>query len=158
MGRVYDALKRAAEPIDGEPKPRKPSNSRNRNGGVAALLPAAREIEEQSMASSTILAPANAGYSSASTAHTTKAPDGSALPGGIASRDAGATLDAVGSARAADSCLTRFPRRASNHIWSQSRNRVRLQCEQFRALRTRLLQAGERSANAHAGHYQRGHG
>ena len=140
MGRVYDALKRAAEPIDGEPKPRKPSNSRNRNGSsVAALLPAAREIEEQLRASSTILAPANAVYSSASTAHTTNAPDGSALPGGIASRDAGATLDAAGAARAAEfMSYTISASRVEPHLVAITQPRSAYN-EQFRALRTRVL-------------------
>src|ERR1700681_4218918 len=102
MGRVYDALKRAAEPTNGEPKRRNPSNSTHRTGSTATILPAAREIEEQLLAGSTILGPVNADYSSASTAHTANAPDGSALSRGIASRDAGATLDAAGAARAAE--------------------------------------------------------
>src|SRR5205814_303853 len=42
------------------------------------------------------------GYDSASTAHTEETTGGPALPGGPASRDAGATLGAVGSARAAE--------------------------------------------------------
>src|ERR1700682_488095 len=143
MGRVYDALKRPAPPPSGEPKRRKPSNSTHRKGSAAALLPAAREIEEQLLAGSTILTSANAAYSSASTAHTANAPDGSALPGGIASRDAGATLGAAGPARAAEfMSYTISAARVEPHLVAITQPRSAYN-EQFRALRTRVLQAGE---------------
>jgi len=142
MGRVYDALKRAAGTPTGEPKRRKPSNSTRRNGSAAVLLPAAREIEEQLFAGSTILT-ANAEYSSAPTAHTANAPDGSALPGGIASRDAGATLGAAGAARAAEfMSYTISAARVEPHLVAITQPRSAYN-EQFRALRTRVLQAGE---------------
>lgn len=143
MGRVFDALKRAAEPPNGEPRRRKSSNSKHRNGAAAGLLPAAREIEEQLMAGSSILGPANAEQSSASTAHTANAPDGSALPGGFASRAAGATLDAAGSARAAEfMSYTISAARVEPHLVAITQPRSAYN-EQFRSLRTRVLQAGE---------------
>ena len=143
MGRVYDALKRAAGPPAAEPKRRKSSNSTHRNGSAAVLLPAAREIEEQLLAGSTILGPANADYSSASTAHTANAPDGSALPGGMASRAAGATLGAAGAARAAEfMSYTISAARVEPHLVAITQPRSAYN-EQFRALRTRVLQAGE---------------
>ena len=143
MGRVYDALKRAAVPVDGEPKQRKPPSSTHRNGSSATVLAAAQEIEEQLRAGSTILAPVNADYGSAFTAHTANAPDGSALPGGIASRDAGATLDAAGAARAAEfTSYTISAARVEPHLVAITQPRSAYN-EQFRSLRTRVLQAGE---------------
>ena len=142
MGRVYDALKRAATPTEEEPK-RRQANSTRRNGSAAALLPAAREIEEQLLAGSKILGPANAVYSSASTAHTANAPDGLALPGGMASRDVGATLDAAGPARAAEfTSYAISAARVEPHLVAITQPRSAYN-EQFRALRTRVLQAGE---------------
>lgn len=143
MGRVYDALKRAAGPPAGEPARRRSSSSTHRNGSPAALPPAAREVEEQFLAGSTILGPANAAYSSASTAHTANAPDGSALPGGQVSRDAGATLGAAGPARAAEfMSYTISAARVEPHLVAITQPRSAYN-EQFRALRTRILQAGE---------------
>ena len=143
MGRVYDALKRAAVPPSGEQKRPKPSSSMHRNGGAGGLLPAAREIEEQLIAGSSILGPANAGYSSASTAHTANAPEGSALPDGIASRAAGATLDAAGAARAAEfMSYTISAARVEPHLVAITQPRSAYN-ELFRSLRTRVLQAGE---------------
>src|SRR6266576_1224039 len=143
MGRVYDALKRAAVPPSGEQKSRKSSNSTPRNGAAGGLLPAAREIEEQLIAGSSILGPVNAGYSSASTAHTANAPDGSALPDGIASRAAGATLDAAGAARAAEfMSYTISAARVEPHLVAITQPRSAYN-ELFRSLRTRVLQAGE---------------
>src|SRR5438105_15942771 len=98
---VYDALKRAATQPGGENKQRRSENSTRRSAG-SGLLPAARAIEEQSISGSSILGPVDAAWGSASTAHTANAPGGSALPDGIASRAAGATLGAAGSARAAE--------------------------------------------------------
>ena len=106
-------------------------------------MPAAREIEEQLFAGSTILSSTNADYSSASTAHTANAPDGSALPGGMASRDAGATLGAAGAARAADfMSYTISAARVEPHLVAITQPRSAYN-EQFRSLRTRILQAGE---------------
>jgi capsular exopolysaccharide synthesis family protein len=143
MGRVYDALKRAAGPTGDEPNRPKPSNSTTRNGNAVATIPAAQEIEEQLLANSTILVSANAGHSSASTAHTANASDGLALPGGIASRDAGATLGAAGAARAAEfMSYTISAARVEPHLVAITQPRSAY-IEQFRSLRTRVLQAGE---------------
>jgi capsular exopolysaccharide synthesis family protein len=143
MGRVYDALKRAAAQ-KGDDKQRKPDHSKRRSGSAgSSLLPAAREIEEQLISGSSILAPSIAGHSSASTAHTANAPDGSALPGGIASRAAGATLDAAGAARAAEFMSYDISAaRVEPHLVAITQPRSAY-CEQFRSLRTRILQAGE---------------
>ena len=85
-----------------------------------------------------------AARSSASSAHTADVPDGLALPGGIASRDAGATLDAAGSARAGGYVSYDItPSRVEPHLVAVSQPRSAY-CEQFRSLRTRILQAGER--------------
>src|SRR4029077_18704677 len=81
---------------------------------------------------------------SASTAHTNEVSGGPALPGGPASRDAGATLDAVGSTRpAAFSSREVLPARVEPHLLAITEPRSP-ECEQYRSLRTRLLQAGER--------------
>src|SRR6267378_421243 len=142
MGRVYEALKRAAVQPSGV-KPQKPANSRRRSGGAGELPPAAREIEEQLIAASSILTSPYASYSSASTAHTANAPDGSALPDGIASRAAGATLGAAGAARAAEfMSYTISAARVEPHLVAITQPRSAYN-EQFRSLRTRVLQAGE---------------
>ena len=74
----------------------------------------------------------------------TDVPDGSALPGGIASRDVGATLDAAGSARVGGFVTYDIsPARVEPHLVAVSQPRSAY-CEQFRSLRTRILQAGER--------------
>src|SRR5438445_11822210 len=94
MGRIYDALKRA------ESAQRTPKPSVNRNGNpdnVAYFVP--KHIHPWERRPFTGMP---AGIDSASTAHTEEATGGPALPGGPASRDAGATLGAVGSARAAE--------------------------------------------------------
>ena len=140
MGRVYEALKRASTQPGGVKK--KPGNSKHRNGSAGSLMPAS-EIEEQLIASSTILSSPHAGQSSASTAHTADAPDGSALPDGIASRAAGATLGAAGAARVAEfMSYTISAARVEPHLVAITQPRSGYN-EQFRSLRTRVLQAGE---------------
>src|SRR5262249_39573190 len=140
MGRVYEALKRASVQTGGSKK--KTSSSKRRNGD-AGLLPAAREIEEQLIAASSILTAPSAELGSASTAHTADAPDGSALPDGIASRAAGATLGAAGSARVAEFVShTISAARVEPHLVAITQPRSAYN-EQFRSLRTRVLQAGE---------------
>src|SRR4029453_6494814 len=105
MGRVFDALRRASTTeksgVAKRPPSTRPSNSQHREANRDhSSLPSARQVEEQLFASSSILAkPIDSVPSSASTAHTADVPGGSALPGGIASRDAGATLGAAGAAR-----------------------------------------------------------
>src|ERR1044072_2366910 len=87
--------------------PRSPER-RSEGSGIAGS-PSAKEVEEQLFASSTIMALSReaskesskeAARTSASSSHTADVPDGSALPAGFASRDAGATLDAAGTTRA----------------------------------------------------------
>jgi capsular exopolysaccharide synthesis family protein len=142
MGRVYEALKRAADQPGGA-KQQKPASSQRRNGGAGGLSPATSEIEEQLIAGSSILTSPRAGLSSASTAHTADAPDGSALPGGIASRAAGATLGAAGAARVAEfRSITISATRVEPHLVAITQPRSAYN-EQFRSLRTRVLQAGE---------------
>jgi protein-tyrosine kinase len=145
MGRVFDALRRASTTQKSEgAKPRKPEVSEHRSGG-ADELPSAKQVEEQLFSGSSILTFSNeAVQSSASTAHTADAPGGSALPGGIASRAAGATLDAAGPARAAGFVAYDVSAaRVEPHLVAISQPRSGY-CEQFRSLRTRILQAGER--------------
>src|SRR5919202_5035538 len=155
MGRVYDALKRAAEngagnkgdvrkshddaTRDAGDAPRRPSPNGNGRGDERAHgSPTARVVADARAAESPVVgraaqpsladraaqeellgrtskffhAPQDEGdvtlsssvaaHGSASVEHTGSAPAGSALPGGQASRVAGATADAVGSARAAE--------------------------------------------------------
>ena len=142
MGRVYEALKRAAVQPNGAQQ-QKPASSQRRSGGAGELSPATSEIEEQLIAASSILTSPRAGLSSASTAHTADAPAGSALPGGIASRAAGATLGAAGAARVAE--FRSYPisaTRVEPHLVAITQPRSAYN-EQFRSLRTRVLQAGE---------------
>ncbi|HEY6806070.1 MAG TPA: CpsD/CapB family tyrosine-protein kinase [Pyrinomonadaceae bacterium] len=147
MGRVFDALRRqSATEKPGAPKrPAAKSSERRSEGPSPAGLPSSRQIEEQLFAGSSIMSVSpETARSSASTAHTTDVPDGSALPGGIASRDAGATLDAAGSARVGGFVTYDIsPARVEPHLVAVSQPRSAY-CEQFRALRTRILQAGER--------------
>ena len=142
MGRVYDALKRV------EHAPRQNGNSANhstrRNGNadnIAYFVPRNGNEHPWDYSPFTGTPPAE---ESAPSAHTADAAARSALPGGNASRDAGATLGAVGSARAVEfPSLEISAARVEPHLVAvlQPRSPV---CEQFRALRTRLLQEGER--------------
>ena len=148
MGRVFDALKRqqiATPEKNGDPKQSTSSEHRGESPSSTAGLPSSREIEEQLLSGSSIMSVANATVrSSASTAHTADVPGGSALPGGIASRDAGATLDAAGSARVGGFVSYDIsPARVEPHLVAVSQPRSAY-CEQFRSLRTRILQSGER--------------
>ena len=138
MGRVYDALKRA------ESQPRTPnSNSISREDtaeNVSNFVP--RHVEHPWDVAPFTASPV--GLSSASTAHTEEATGGPALPGGLAFRDAGATLGAVGSARAAEfSSRAISAARVEPHLFAITEPRAP-ECEHFRALRTKLLEAGER--------------
>jgi capsular exopolysaccharide family len=145
MGRVFDALRRqsAKEPTEAPKRQNKSSERRSEAPSTAGLT--SRQIEEQLLSGSTIMSVSpEAARSSASTAHTADVPDGSALPGGIASRDAGATLDAAGSARAGGFVSYDIsPTRVEPHLVAVSQPRSGY-CEQFRSLRTRILQTGER--------------
>lgn len=147
MGRVFDAIRKSstASSNGSAAKRQQPSDSERREGSGIAGSPSAQEIEERLFAGSTIMAISKeAARSSASSAHTTDVPDGSALPGGIASRDAGATLDAAGTTRAGGYVSYDIsPSRVEPHLVAISQPRSAY-CEQFRALRTRILQAGEK--------------
>jgi protein-tyrosine kinase len=141
MGRVYNALKRA-ESAQRQFKPTKSSVSRNGNSdNVSYFVP--KHGHEHPWEGSPFTA-MPAAFNSASTAHTDEATGGPALPGGPASRDAGATLDAVGSTRAVEFASREIsPARVEPHLVAITEPRSP-ECEQFRSLRTRLLQAGER--------------
>ena len=146
MGRVFDALKRTSNTQNsGVAQPRKSEVSEHRSAGADRVAPSAMQVEEQLFSGSSILTIANdAVQSSASTAHTADAPGGSALPGGIASRAVGATLDAAEPARAAGFVSYDVSAaRVEPHLVAISQPRSSY-CEQFRSLRTRVLQAGER--------------
>ena len=141
MGRVYDALKRA-ESAPRNLKPTQSSVSRNGNSdNVSYFVP--KHGHEHPWEGSPFTA-MPAAFNSASTAHTNEATGGPALPGGPASRDAGATLDAVGSTRAVEFTSREvLAARVEPHLVAITEPRSP-ECEQFRSLRTRLLQAGER--------------
>jgi capsular exopolysaccharide synthesis family protein len=143
MGRVFEALRRASNNEPSTTK-RPKSDSDHRTEAVDQSGPTVQNLEEQLFGSSTIFSGVNdAVNGSASTAHTTDVTDGSALPGGIASRDAGATLGAAGAARAGGFVSYDIsPARVEPHLVAISQPRS-VYCEQFRALRTRVLQAGE---------------
>src|SRR5215510_13720958 len=98
MGRVFDALKRA----DTAPSHTTSAKSNGRNGypeNVSYFVPRNGYDHPWERAAFTGMP---ASFDSASTAHTEEATGGPALPDGTAFRDAGATLGAVGSARAAE--------------------------------------------------------
>src|ERR1041384_5955856 len=98
MGRVFDAMRRhSATDKSGAENAKEIPTRRNDSPPVSiAGLPSAEQIEEQILAGSSIMSvPGKPVRSSASTAHTADVPGGSALPDGIASRDAGATLGAA---------------------------------------------------------------
>ena len=150
MGRVFDALRRSSttEESGGAKRPSSNSQSESEHRGANrdhSSLPSARQVEEQLFASSSILTrPIESVRSSAPTAHTADVPDGSALPGGIASRDAGATLGAAGAARAGGYVTYDITAaRVEPHLVAVSQPRSAY-TEQFRSLRTRILQAADR--------------
>src|SRR5687767_3208346 len=149
MGRVFDAIRKSSAPADNGKAPKRESREnerRNEAPRISSPLPSARDIEEQLFAGSTIMTVSGeTAPGSASSAHTTDVPDGSALPGGIASRDAGATLDAAGATRAGGFVSYDIsPARVEPHLVAISQPRSAY-CEQFRSLRTRILQAAERT-------------
>ncbi|HEY0405431.1 MAG TPA: CpsD/CapB family tyrosine-protein kinase [Pyrinomonadaceae bacterium] len=148
MGRVYDALKRASAANGGQPKQAdeaREGKRRNGHQGGKAAPTAAKKQDEHPWDRSPLFAPPPelAPQASASTAHTEKTA-GSALPGGLSSRDAGATLDAAGSTRAMEFVsIDISPARVEPHLVAVTQPRSAY-CEQFRSLRTRVLQAKER--------------
>jgi len=142
MGRVYDALKRA-ESAERQVTSSKSSVRQNGNSGNV-LYPGWPGNGHDHPWERNAFTGMPSAYDSASTAHTSEAASGPALPAGTASRDAGATLGAVGSARGVEfSSREVSTARVEPHLVAITDPRSP-ECEQFRALRTRLLQAGER--------------
>jgi capsular exopolysaccharide synthesis family protein len=165
MGRVYEALKRAAaqngangkgEGANGkgaavpgrrEEKGLAPAaESNGRNGSHAALAEAAvpaGDAPELLFRSSRHFQPPETAQRTASTEHT-GTPGGSALPAGSDSRAAGATLGAAGSARTPGFvALDISAARVEPHLVAITQPRSG-HAERFRSLRTRVLHAGER--------------
>ena len=144
MGRVFDAMRRHSATDNGNAvQPKAESEHRDESPRVTGL-PSAEQIEEQLLSGSTIMSVPKAVRSSASTAHTADVPGGSALPGGIDSRDAGATLGAAEAARAVGFVTFDVsPSRVEPHLIAVSQPRSAY-TEQYRDLRTKILQAGER--------------
>lgn len=141
MGRVFDALMRAEKEnaandrfFTGEGELRR-SNYVNPNQIIVEATDVETSTNSESPA--VIQRPAS---SPASTART-DALTGQALPGGIASRVAGATVDAVGSPRA-----MRFvsqdinPARVEPHLVAITQPRSNY-CEEYRSMRTHILHA-----------------
>src|SRR5918995_4394870 len=146
MGRVFDAMRRHSATDNGNAAPKATEKSEHRKESPSVSgLPSAAHIEEQILSGSTIMSmPGKTVRSSASTAHTADVPGGSALPGGIASRDAGATLGAAEATRAGGFVTFDIsPSRVEPHLIAVSQPRSTY-TEQFRSLRTRILEAGER--------------
>lgn len=185
MGRVYDALKRAAESgaadkRNGNGNGSAASNdaaqaraeksvapANGRNGSRSAVAPPverdaasvadARAAEVKSVAavadeadSPEVFLRSSRHFNAPETAHRpapiehTAADGGSALPAGSASRAAGATLGAAGSARTPEFVtLDISAARVEPHLVAITQPRSG-HAERFRSLRTRVLHAGER--------------
>src|SRR5678816_578749 len=146
MGRVFDAMRRhSATDNNGNAAKATPKSEHRKETPAVTGLPAAEKIEEELLSGSTIMSvPGKPVRSSASTAHTADVPGGSALPGGIASRDAGATLGAAEATRAAGFVTFDVsPSRVEPHLIAVSQPRSAY-TEKYRELRTKLLQASER--------------
>ncbi len=167
MGRVFEALKRAAVDHSGQPDgddvqahgdaaaaARQPTHDDVKaqgNGHHIAPLPSAPSGTPAPDSGAQVVSPVNffaapggAAHSSASAERTEVNTAGSALPGGFDSRVAGATADAVGSARAREfPSLEIDPARVEPHLIAITDPRSP-HAEQYRSLRTRVLHAGER--------------
>ena len=146
MGRVFDAMRRhSATDNNGDAAKATEKSEHRKESPRVSGLPSAAHIEEQILSGSTIMSmPGKTVRSSASTAHTAEIPGGSALPGGIASRDAGATLGAAEATRAGEFVsIDISPSRVEPHLIAVSQPRSAY-TEQYRDLRTKILQAGER--------------
>ncbi|HYH87501.1 MAG TPA: CpsD/CapB family tyrosine-protein kinase, partial [Pyrinomonadaceae bacterium] len=132
-GPEHEATAAAATPSNG---------SRAASGSPAAASPAAASPEFLFQSSRHFNAP-EAAHVSASNEHT-GTPAGSALSGGQASRAAGATLGAAGSARTPEFVsLDISAARVEPHLVAITQPRSG-HAERFRSLRTRILHAGER--------------
>src|SRR4030095_7347500 len=137
MGRVFDAMRRHSTTDKSDAaKATEDSTRRNASPQVPIVpgLPSAAQIEEQILTGSTIMSvPGKTVRSSASTAHTADVPGGSALPGGIASRDAGPTVGAAEATRAGGFVTFDVPpSRVEPHLIAVSQPRSAY-TEQFRA-------------------------
>src|SRR5215212_1019347 len=144
MGRVYDALKRASADKEGGAVNKKSATQKRRNGTQRVPVLGEKTVEHPWESSPLFSRDETAARDSASTAHTEERA-GSALSGVGTSREAGATLDAAGTtrARAEFVSLDISAARVEPHLVAVTQPRS-AHCEQFRSLRTRLLQAGER--------------
>lgn len=146
MGRVLDAIRRANADNQGDVRKRQQEDlERRRENPTTVPVPSAKQIEEL-LPISTSFTPVSheTEQNSASSAHTADMSDGLALPVGMASRDVGATLGAAGAARVGGYATCDIsPTRVEPHLVAVSQPRSPY-CEQFRSLRTKLLQAGER--------------
>src|SRR5215208_359686 len=146
MGRVFDAMRRHSASDNNGSTAKQSGNSEHREESPRVSgLPLPEPIEEQLLSGSSIMSvPAKPVRSSASTSHTADVPGGTALPGGIGSRDAGATLDAAGAARAGGFVSYDVSSaRVEPHLIAVSQPRSAY-TEQYRSLRTRILEVGER--------------
>ena len=158
MGRVYEALKRAAAHDDAQtteadeaPAPRSPDHAAaagdiraGQNGQHGTNGNGAARTDALFTRQSAYFNAPDGAHSSAPTEHTIHAPAGSALPGGSAARVAGATVGAVGSARdAAYASIEVVASRVEPHLIAITDPRSP-HAEQYRGLRTRVLHAGER--------------
>ncbi len=146
MGRVFDAIKRASatEPGGARKRQQRESSRHVESPGLPGLS-SSGQIDEHAFDDSSFLSVSHeTAQISASSAHTANVTGGLALPGGVASRDAGATLGAAGPARVGGyASYDISPTRVEPHLVAISQPRSPY-CEQFRSLRTKLLQAGER--------------
>jgi len=145
MGRVFDAMRRHSAADNGRAAKKSEKSEHRQESPKVSGLPSPQQIEEQLLSGSSIMSvPGKPVRSSASTAHTADVPGGSALPGGIASRDAGATLGAAEATRAGGFVSYDIsPARVEPHLIAVSQPRSAY-TEQYRSLRTRILEAGER--------------
>ncbi len=138
MGRVYDALKRSETGAGAN------TSSTQPNGNTDNVMPFVPRSENTHPWERSAFTGLPSVFDSASTAHTGEATGGPALPDGNAFRDAGATLGAVGSARAVEFLsMDISTARVEPHLVAIT-DPHSPECEQFRSLRTRILQASER--------------
>lgn len=146
MGRVYEALKRAAESNgakgNGSANGKSAPTRADANGGAEARAPL-HVAEPVGLAAATHFNAPESARESASNERTGQSV-GSALPDGQASRVAGATLGAAGPARAVEfQTLEISPARVEPHIVAVTQPNSP-HAERFRSLRTRVIHAAER--------------
>ena len=152
MGRVFDAIKRASTDDQIDSRKREQTDvDRRRESPDGHPLASVQQIaadqrkERSAIGSSFTPVSHETAQNSASTARTADESDGLALPGGIASRDAGATLGAAEAARVGGiASFDISPARVEPHFVAVCQPQSPY-CEKFRSLRTKLLQAGDRN-------------